>query len=275
MTIKSSCNANENTNGDITKFAKCEELNNISEKIIHKSSKFIQDISVSGNKYSFTEKVYEEHPEVSQVQPRRYRHGLKSNVLEKLPMIFLICVPQGHEKDFMVILGHINNKRTDRCVWKKYITTATNCEKYKLFIPNTRRKNTFGEKLTQVIIGYPNEGSTEAFFSVGAFDTLEECENLSKYLCGKFSRALISVSAKAQRITPESFAYVPLQNFSNHSDIDWSQPINDIDQQLYHKYELSDDEINFIETHVKELYYEHGYPEEEINFVETHVKEMN
>ena len=37
------------------------------------------------------------------------------------------------------------------------------------------------------------------------------------------------------------------------SDIDWSQDIKNIDQQLYRKYGLSDDEIEFIETHVKEM----------------------
>ena len=47
--------------------------------------------------------------------------------------------------------------------------------------------------------------------------------------------------------------YVPLQDFTSSSDIDWSQSIANIDQQLYKKYNLSDDEINFIETNVKEM----------------------
>ena len=47
--------------------------------------------------------------------------------------------------------------------------------------------------------------------------------------------------------------YVPLQDFTSFSDIDWSKPIKDIDQELYRKYKLSDDEIDFIETHVREM----------------------
>ena len=47
--------------------------------------------------------------------------------------------------------------------------------------------------------------------------------------------------------------YVPLQNFKADSDIDWSQPIPEIDRQLYRKYNLSDDEIAFIEEHVREM----------------------
>jgi type II restriction enzyme len=46
---------------------------------------------------------------------------------------------------------------------------------------------------------------------------------------------------------------IPLQDFTSSSDIDWSKSISDIDQQLYRKYGLDDDEIAFIESHVKEM----------------------
>ena len=56
-----------------------------------------------------------------------------------------------------------------------------------------------------------------------------------------------------QHITPDKWAKVPLQDFTSQSDIDWSKSIPEIDQQLYAKYGLDDDEIEFIETHVKEM----------------------
>ena len=56
-----------------------------------------------------------------------------------------------------------------------------------------------------------------------------------------------------QDLTPGKFKYVPLQNFSSLSDIDWSQSIPDIDRQLYAKYGLDEAEIEFIETHVKAM----------------------
>lgn len=46
---------------------------------------------------------------------------------------------------------------------------------------------------------------------------------------------------------------VPLQDFTQDSGIDWSKSIQDIDQQLYKKYDLNQQEIEFIETHVKEM----------------------
>ena len=44
-----------------------------------------------------------------------------------------------------------------------------------------------------------------------------------------------------------------LQDFTAHSDIDWSKSVAEIDRQLYRKYDLTADEIEFIETHVKEM----------------------
>lgn len=51
----------------------------------------------------------------------------------------------------------------------------------------------------------------------------------------------------------ESWRYVPLQDFTTNSDINWNTSIANIDKQLYKKYGLSPEEIDFIETHVKEM----------------------
>ena len=56
-----------------------------------------------------------------------------------------------------------------------------------------------------------------------------------------------------QDLTPGKFKYVPLQNFSSLSDINWSVSIPEIDRQLYAKYSLDENEIAFIESHVKEM----------------------
>ena len=41
------------------------------------------------------------------------------------------------------------------------------------------------------------------------------------------------------------------QDFTASSDIDWSQPISDIDQQLYRKYRFTREEIDYIEKTIK------------------------
>ena len=50
-----------------------------------------------------------------------------------------------------------------------------------------------------------------------------------------------------------TWKYVPLQDFTSSSDIDWSKSVHEIDLQLYDKYGLTAEERNFIETHVKEM----------------------
>ena len=47
--------------------------------------------------------------------------------------------------------------------------------------------------------------------------------------------------------------FVPLQDFTGNSDIDWSKPIPDIDKQLYKKYNLTKEEIANIEKIIKPM----------------------
>ena len=89
--------------------------------------------------------------------------------------------------------------------------------------------------------------------SIGNFITEGEARACQKYLKSKFLRVLISVKKVTQENAPSVWEFVPLQDFTPDSDIDWSLSIADIDQQLYRKYGLSDEEIEFIETHVKEM----------------------
>ena len=55
------------------------------------------------------------------------------------------------------------------------------------------------------------------------------------------------------RNNKDTWKNVPLQDFTNDSDIDWTKSIHEIDLQLYKKYGLNQEEIDFIESHVKEM----------------------
>ena len=88
---------------------------------------------------------------------------------------------------------------------------------------------------------------------MGKFQTEYEVVSLNKYLCGKFARAMLGVLKVTQDNKKMVWRYVPLQDFTEQSDIDWSVSIANIDKQLYKKYGLSDEEISFIERNVKEM----------------------
>lgn len=78
----------------------------------------------------------------------------------------------------------------------------------------------------------------------------EECENFIKYTHTNFFAGLV-LQEPNRRAT--FGCVIPNQDFTNKSDIDWSKSIKEIDQQLYKKYGLDENEINFIETRVKEM----------------------
>ena len=80
-----------------------------------------------------------------------------------------------------------------------------------------------------------------------------EAENAKKYVESKFARTMLSILKITQDATPMKWKYVPAQDFTEKSDINWNTSIKNIDKQLYKKYGLSDEEINFIETNVKEM----------------------
>lgn len=64
---------------------------------------------------------------------------------------------------------------------------------------------------------------------------------------------MLGILKVTQDNNPDKWKYVPLQDFTANSDIDWTQSISEIDRQLYAKYGLSEEEIEFIETHVEEM----------------------
>lgn len=74
-----------------------------------------------------------------------------------------------------------------------------------------------------------------------------------KYIKSKFARAMLGILKTTQANTRSKWQYVPLQDFTLNSDINWTKSISEIDQQLYKKYGLSDEEIKFIETKVQAM----------------------
>ena len=108
--------------------------------------------------------------------------------------------------------------------------------------------------LSTPLIGEPLIGYTQTFISFGAFDNQEEAENLLKFIKTRFARTLLGTLKITQNNkTKEVWKNVPLQDFTSSSDIDWTQSVAEIDAQLYRKYALSQEEIDFIESHVKEM----------------------
>jgi hypothetical protein len=102
------------------------------------------------------------------------------------------------------------------------------------------------------IIG-PNDVCTDSYLIIGASENKFIVENEYKYLQTRFARFLLMLSVSSINLSPDKFQFVPLQDFTNGSDIDWSKSVSEIDTQLYAKYELSNEEISFIESMIRSM----------------------
>ena len=239
--------------GAIGTFTAYDELNTILKKIKSKSdfSEF-STIVITRTAYRLTDKMHDEHPEALGQLSNGHAYDMSTNIFERLPQIFYDEKPQDGA-EYIQILGRENNERVYKYVRRDYINTVSNLDKYKIFLPKANGVGALGEILSMPILSDPMIGATETFLSIGAFEQKAEAEAALKYIKTKFARVLLGVLKTTQDITPEKWKCVPLQDFTHSSDIDWSTSIAEIDKQLYKKYNLSNEEIDFIETKVKEM----------------------
>lgn len=123
----------------------------------------------------------------------------------------------------------------------------------------TARANNIGTELNDdnlnAFVGRKGTASTETYLAIGADLNLTEKEahNIVKYLRTKFLRYLVSLSKSSQDAPRSTYRFVPLQDFTDESNIDWTLRTSEIDKQLYKKYDLSSDEISFIESKMKAM----------------------
>lgn len=89
----------------------------------------------------------------------------------------------------------------------------------------------------------PNEVCTETYLILSVFNNITEAENMSSYIKTKFCRFLLLQSLSSIHITKNTFLFVPLQDFSKP----WT------DEELYAKYNLFPEEINFIESMIRPM----------------------
>lgn len=199
--------------------------------------------------------IQEKHSEVTELGPNE-EYELKSSTLEVLPYVFINDIPS-NPTEYYRILGLVNGKRAWRWIEKKYMQPRypndNNIENWKVFIPESNGSGSFGEALSTPAIGEPSDSSTPTFISIGNFNTEVEAKNASNYIKTKLVRCLLGILKITQHNPKSNWSYIPIQDFTNKSDIDWSKSISEIDKQLYKKYQLSNEEIKFIEDNVQPM----------------------
>ena len=125
-------------------------------------------------------------------------------------------------------------------------------DKYKVYISKSAgNPNTDTKVIGKPYIGKTKSVCTDSLFPIGNFETEKEALNLQKYMNTKFLRFMISILKASQNVCQNVYQFVPLQDFTDKSDIDWSKSLADIDKQLFDKYGLSDEERKYINEKIE------------------------
>jgi type II restriction enzyme len=240
--------------GAIQHFTAFSELNSILKKVLDSNFSSLTTIMYNQNKFNLTY-LYSVYPNL--------KNTISSNGKEKRLTSGCLVYDCFHDtkenQDNIKIIGVINNKRTYKYINSNFLESQhQNLEKFKVILPANNGSGAIGEVISTPLIGTPLIGTplmgyTQTFISIGAFATENLANNTLKYVKSKFCRVMLGVLKVTQNGKRDVWKYVPLQDFTENSDIDWSKSIHEIDLQLYKKYNLDETEIEFIEKNVKEM----------------------
>ena len=232
-------------------FTAFSELNSIVKKVLRVSPEdsFISEIVSSRGNYRTSSLFFKHYPKAKSKLGKGTGNMIASNFFEKLPE----CATETPSAGKLKFLCRINNKRVYRYIDERYVLQNEFTDTFNIAFSKSNGSGIFGETLALPEILGPKECATDTFISIGKFASKDEATNLVLYLRTKFMRAMLGVKKVTQDNPKNVWVYVPLQDFTSASDIDWSKSISEIDQQLYAKYGLDEAEIEFIETHVKEM----------------------
>lgn len=229
--------------GAIGIFTKYTELNGILNKVRAAASTYMDTIIHSPLSFQLSALMKSEHPELTD--------RLRSSAFATLGTILYESAPNDG-RDYISMLGLLNGKRTIRYIRRDYITDSSGTlDKYTLLMPKASGSGNFGEVTGPTVIAEPGLAHTQTFISIGAFDSAEPVENIKKYVKTKFLRCMLSVLKITQDCPAPKWKYIPLQDFTSASDINWNCELSLIDRQLYNKYGLTQGEIRFIENNVQ------------------------
>jgi hypothetical protein len=242
----------------IGEFTSFPELNTIVQKVVESGTTALERVGITSSRsYRYTDKLYEDHPDLLALRPKGNESLVETNSFDQFSRVFHEPKPEdGHE--YVRVLGLRQRARVYRWIRSDYFDGPESLWKYKVIVPKSRgHLGTLGNEPALVIgeplIGEMGIGTTYTFITIGAFDNEEAMQACLKYIKTKFARTMLGVLKITQDNKRHTWKYVPLQDFTVASDIDWTASIPQIDEQLYAKYGLDSEEIAFIEAKVKPM----------------------
>lgn len=235
----------------IVTFIPISELKSVYNRVELKSNRYLSDFVFSPDSYRFTDLLFSENPFLIGRTDKSHSKAVASSVFSRYSEVFLKNKPKDGGK-YIQIYGRLDGERVYRFIKRKYVVQHDNLDKWKVFVPGASGTGKFGETIPSPVIGKPAVGHNQTFVSLGKFNTEFEAYSLVKYIKTKFCRAMLGIMKTTQNNqSKNTWSKVPMQDFTQNSDIDWTKGISEIDQQLYEKYCLNKNEELFIENNVK------------------------
>lgn len=232
----------------INTFQPNSNIRTIINHILQHNIEPISNILYTNTSYKYNKLFFLENEDfINRVSGGSKRY-LSSSAFDKFPEVFFDEKPND-KNEYAYIIGRQSNQRCWKYIKLSYLNPPENFNYYKVILPASNGSGLIGETLSTPVVGH-----TETFISFGKFNIKEDAIACEKYIKSKFARFCLGTKKVTQgNKTAEVWSNVPLQNFTKNSDIDWTKSIPEIDQQLYKKYGLSENEIAFIEKNVKEM----------------------
>lgn len=241
----------QNVIGPIGTFVLHDELRTIQEKVESLGEESFSKIVYSRDLYQLTESFYKENPELEGRQSKGHRFDLGTTAFSLFPEVFSDEKPA--DNGYALVVGRENDTRIAKWIKKEYLKLPDNFESYKIAFPVANGSGKFGECLSDPFVCGPYCAQNTTFLCAGNFYTLFEAQSCLKYVKTKFARCMLGIFKVTQHTTREAWRAVPLQNFTQQSDVNWDLSIPELDAALYQKYNLTQDEIDFIESNVSAM----------------------
>lgn len=233
----------------ISTFTAYAELNTILHKVAEVGGSYLEELGITSSRsYRYTEKLYVDHPEALALRPDGNSALINTNAFEQFSFLYHAHKP-ADGRDYVQLLGVIKNKRIFRWIRSEYVTGPDSFHKFKVAVPAANESKKLGQMAAPQVLD-AEIGVTQTFLTIGSFDTADEAQACFAYLKTKFARAMLYVLKVTQHNPRSTWKFVPAQDFSSASDIDWTRTIPEIDAQLYAKYGLDADEISFVDNNI-------------------------
>lgn len=238
-------------------FTKYPQLNTILHKVLGAHEASIGSMITSARDYRYTQAMHDAYPQSADLMSDGHQLVINTRTFELLPFLFHDSPPEDIE-NYSQVFGLAGRDRKVKWIRSDYISGPAALEKYKVAVPASRNASGMLGDQPALVTGYslllePATAVTQTFITIGSFETRAEGEACLKYIRSRFARVMLGILKVTQHNPRSAWKYVPNQDFTSASDIDWTKSISEIDQQLYAKYGLDTDEIAFVDEKVKPM----------------------